>query len=190
MGRKQTHRGASQQGQKNFQEQIMSMTLKKFQPYIEMQVANAAQEVADQQKKLLESLYLRARVLEDIVIAKFEDIDSNYLAESVADLQDDLLNMEKVETSEKGDRVRITIKTKSEDQEDFQGESPILVNNVGSGATLGAEIEGQLLGMKVGEVKEFTFGHEGKMTASVEVHRVSRTKKPEPEVKDADSNAQ
>lgn len=165
---------SNKQPTQSFQDYMASMTLKKFQSYIDEQVKISTQR----QKQLLLDALTRIRALEEVLVEKLEGVDRTYLLNTIAEVEDNALQLEKVDVVETGDRVRFQIKTKSVDQTEYQGESNLLLDNVGSGNTLGLEIETNLLGLKTNEIKEFTFGTDGKMTAKVVVNRISRNPKP------------
>ena len=50
----------------------------------------------------------------------------------------------------------------------------MLVDNAGTGQTLGSALEDALVGMKTDEVKEITYGEDQKMTAELTINRISR----------------
>lgn len=164
--------------QKSFDQMVAETTLQKFRPYIDQQLQGVAGALAQQQQQQFENVYLRQTVLEQIVEEKL-GITKEELANRVASVQDESLGLVPVKDVAEGDRVRIEIKTKTKDQEEFQGESRLLVDNVGSGNTLGPELEKPLVGMTTGESKEIAFGKEKAMTALVTINRVSRRPKVE-----------
>lgn len=180
MGKKRGQGGRSgKQPAQSFEQYMLSQTLNKFKGYIDSTVKQEVMSIAHQQKQLLENLYIRIRVLEELLMAKFEEVDKEYLAERITEIEDTTEGYTIVpEVVEEGDRVRVSIATKAEEQEDFQGESRIMIDNVGSGQNIGKELESNMIGMKAGETKEFKFGQDEKMTAKVKMNKVSRRPKP------------
>jgi len=167
-----------QQPQQSFQQMVSDATLAKFKPYIDSQIQGVAAALAQQQRQQMENVFLRLTVLEQVVEEKL-DISKDELAGRVADVEDQAQGFLPVKTVEEGDRVRMEIRTKAADQDEYQGESRLMVDNVGSGQTLGPEIEKPVVGMATGEVKEIKFGKDQSMTAQVTINRVSRAPKQE-----------
>ena len=180
MGKKRGKGGNGvKQRTQSFEQYMLNQTLNKFKGYIDSTVKQEVMSIAHQQKQLLENLYIRIRVLEELLMSKFDEVDKEYLAERITEIEDTTEGYTIIpETVEEGDRVRVSIATKSKDQEDFQGESRIMVDNVGSGQNIGKELEGAMLGMKAGETKEFQFGQDENMTAKIVMNKVSRRPKP------------
>lgn len=173
--------------QQSFKQMVTDATLQKFQAYIDQQVQGVAGALAQQQTKQFENIYLRQAVLEQIIEEQL-GITKDELANRVAETQDKHEGLEPVTGAvEEGDRVRLEVKTKTEDQDEFQGASRLLVDNVGSGNTLGPELEKPIVGMLAGETKEIKFGKDKSMLASVLVNKVSR--RPEPEEAESETEA-
>ena len=57
-----------------------------------------------------------------------------------------------------GDRVRVQIEARQKDKEQYEAPTTQVVNNVGSGRTLGGAVEEALLGMAKSETKEIEVG--------------------------------
>ncbi len=174
--------GRKQQTQ-SFEQHMLTQTLNKFKPYINAEINAAAQDIANQQKNLLESLYVRVRTLEELVIEKFKDISKDVLAARIATIEDEARNLDEVNIVKKGDRVRISISTKAKDKDKYEGTSKLLIDQVGTGRTVGMELENALLNMKTSEVKELEFGKDKTMVAKLTVNRISRNLKAEAEQK-------
>lgn len=131
-------------------------------------------QLAVQQASTLETLFARVVVLESIVMEKL-GYTTDDLTKKVADIEDSKEGLVGVDTPvELNDVVRLEIKTKTEDQTEYQGSSRLKLSQTGTGQTIGAELEEALLGMKAGETKEVLFGADKKMTAQLKVDRVSR----------------
>ncbi len=182
--KKQPNKGRRQQTQ-SFEQYMLAQTMSKFKGYIDAEVNAAAQQIANQQKSLLENMYVRIRTLEEIIIEKFDDIDKTNMAKRIAVIEDKAIGLEVVDQVKEGDRVRVEIATKAKDQEEFQGKSKMMIDQVGSGRTLGKELEGALLDMKTDEVRELDFGKDKTMVAQLTVNRISRDLKAEKEKADA-----
>lgn len=136
-------------------------------------VQHLGQQISMQQASTLQTLFSRVVVLEQIVMDKL-GLTSEDLTGMVADLEDSKEGLAKAESVESGDVVRLEISTKTKDQTEYQGSSRLKVSQIGSGQTLGNELEGATLGMKAGETKEINFGKDGGMVAKLTVDRVSR----------------
>lgn len=170
--RKQTKSNRPAQTQ-SYQQQIAGQTLEKFKPYIDSQLQGAARAIAMQQSELVQNAFMRIRILEELLMSKFEDITKDTLTSKVAELEDAKNGLIVADEVASGDTIRLEIKAKEEGQE-YQGGTKLLVNNVGTGQTLGEVLEEALLGMKTDEVKEVVYGKDVKMTAELTVNRISR----------------
>lgn len=177
MGKKRNTPKRAQQ-QQSFQQVVADQTLKKFKPYIDQQLQGAARAIAMQQSQLLDTAFTRIRILEELLISKFDDITKITLANRVAELEDVKSGFEQVDILEKGDRVRLAVRAKEIDGE-YKDSTKLLVENAGTGTTLGQALEDALIGMKTNEVKELTYGKDEKMTAELTIDRISRVKKKE-----------
>lgn len=161
-----------------------------IQSYIDAKINEAAGALLTRQQQASQNALIRQVALEEIVMEKL-NVSRDELATRVAQVQDRAEGfMEAGDAVVSGDRVRIEIKTKTKDQTDFQGSTRLLVSNVGSGATLGNEIENGILGMVPGEVRDITFGKEGALLARVSLNRVSRKPKLQSETSTQTSPAQ
>lgn len=166
--------GAPQQhAQKNFLALVEEASLKKVQPYINQTFQQLAMQMQQEQNLGLSSLARRLVVLEEIVGEKL-GVSLDELTERVYDLEDKDSGYEKAEEVKDGSLVRLTIATKVKDQEEFQGESTLVVTDTNNEPlTLGPDLEPALVGLKTGESKEISFGKDEKMVAKVTVLRVS-----------------
>ncbi len=174
------------QQQQSFQDYMLGQTMKRFQSYIDQQVQATGQMIAQQQKETMNMFFTRLVILEELLIEKHDDVTKERLASLVAEHQDKAEGFEEVEEVESGDRVRLELKYKKKDDEkaEWSNTSRMLVENAGSNATLGEDLEQPLLGMKAGESKEVEFGNEKNIQVAVlTINRVSRKPKPEPKPK-------
>ena len=167
--------GAAQQHQqKSFNKLVGEASLEKVKPFVQAQVQQLGMEMQQALMQTVASLVNRLVVLEELAVEK-SGVSMEELINRVADLEDKQTNYEKVEEVIEGDLVRLKIATKMEDQEDFQGESALAITGCGKDPlTLGPELEPQLIGMQVGDMKQIAFGKDKKMIAKIEVQRVSR----------------
>lgn len=165
--------GNSHQGE-NFKDMVASASLLKVKPFLDQQLRMIAMQLRQEQQSTLRSLYVRTVTLEKLIMDKF-DISDDQLSSLVADTEDKSAGLEPADIIEKGDTIRLEVSTKTKDQEEFQGSSRSLVESVMTEPyALGEEIESELIGLKTGEVKEFDFGEDKKMTAKVVISRISR----------------
>jgi hypothetical protein len=174
--KKQPPKGrAAQQG--SFQETVAGLTLNKFKPYIDQQINNALTTLAQQQLSIAD----RLSAIEETLIELIPEVTSKTLTEKVATVEDLRMGVEKVENGscEEGDFVRAEIQTKTKEDSEFQGGSHLLIRAVGSGRTIGKELETGILGMSPGETKEIEFGKDQGMVAKVTLDRISRRPKTE-----------
>lgn len=169
-GQKQVH------PQKSFQELVAEATLSKFGQYIDDQVNALGQVVLQRQTQTANRIMTRLICLEELAIELNPSITKDSLAERVSAIEDRHDGYESIgaEVVKEGDRVRIEIKTRTADQAEFQGSSRMMVDNIGAGFTLGKELEGAILGMKSGEVKDLKFGKDESLVASIALNRASR----------------
>jgi hypothetical protein len=171
--------------QLSFQQLLADATLAKFSGYINEQIQALAEKLTEYQatlqKQSTQDLMTRIVSLEEIVMQNIPTVTKEVLASQVATVEDRSEGLNQVSDGEVelNDRVRVEIKTKTTDQTDFQGSSRLRIDGVGSGSTLGKELEGSILGMKVGETKEVKFGKDGNLIASILLSRTSRAPKTE-----------
>ena len=183
MGKK---KGSSKSNGKGFDRNLslVEAANQVVKPFVEQKVAQLGMQLHQEQTQTLRAIYTRLTTLEGLIQDKF-DIDDEALAELVADTEDRGQNLFKQDGEAKeGDTLRITVSTKMDDQEEFQGESKLLVDSLGIAPfTIGPELEPQLIGLKMGQVVELKFGEDNKMVAQVTINRISRR----PEVKESES---
>ena len=175
MGKKKSSRSA----QRDPNLSLTEAANKVLKPYIHQQLQLLGRQLQEDQKQTLRTLFTRVATLESIIQKEFKITDTQ-LAELVADMEDSGSGLTKVtEGADTGDTLRITLSTKLKEQEEFQGESRLLIDDLGNEPlTIGPELEPALIGLKAGESKEVEFGDEGKLVAKLEVNRVSRRETP------------
>jgi hypothetical protein len=167
--------------QQSFQQMVSEASsnaaLNKIMPEVEKMVRayvqQLGQNLAMQQASTLETLFARVVVLESIVMEKL-GYSTDDLTEMVAKTEDEKEGLIAVEEAQLGDVVRLEVRTKTKDQEEFQGSSRLKIYQTGSGQTLGPEMESAILGMKAGETKEVSFGQDQQLLAKITVNRCSR----------------
>lgn len=154
---------------------ISKAALTQLGPEIAQMINNGLQQVASQlaqeQLSTLATLFVRIRVLEEIIVEKL-GYTQDQLAQRVSDLEDGAEGLKAADVVQTDDVVRIEVKTKTKDQTEFQGSTRLKISDLGSGQGIGKELEAKLVGMKVGEVKETEFGQG--MVAELTINRISR----------------
>lgn len=164
--------------QQSMGQMVSRAALAQLGPEIEQLVRAYIQQLGNQlavqQASTLETLFARVVVLESIIMEKL-GYSTEDLTQKVAAIEDEKENLELVQgEAHVGDVVRLEIKTKTKDQNEFQGSSRLKIYQVGSGQTIGEELESAIVGMNSGETKQVIFGKEGAMVAEIKVDRVSR----------------
>lgn len=178
MGKKKT---AQNHVQQSMGQMVGRAAMVQMGPQIEQLVRayvnQLGNQLAVQQASTLETLFARVVVLESIVMEKL-GYTTDDLTKKVATIEDEKEGLTLVEgVAELNDVVRLEIRTKTKDQIEFQGSSRLKVSQIGTGQTMGQELEAAVLGMKAGDTKEVTFGQDGAMTAEIKIDRVSRGEK-------------
>lgn len=178
--------------QQSFKEMVADATLARLSGYIDNEIEGAAQAILARQQNAMANLLTRLVATEEILSEKL-GVTKVELAERVANIQDRAEGYENITDrgAQQDDRVRIEIKTKTEDQVDFAGSSRLQIDNTGSGSTLGKELEAGILGMAVGETREVKFGKDGSMAASITLNKISARPKQEaaPQAEETPSEA-
>lgn len=169
--------------QQSMGQMVSRAALAQMGPQIEQMVRayinQLGNQLAVQQASTLETLFARVVVLESIIMEKL-GYTTDDLTNKVAAIEDEKEGLTLVEgAAELGDVVRLEIRTKTKDQPEFQGSSRLKISQIGTGQTIGQELEAAVLGMKAKDVKEVSFGKDGAMTAEITVDRVSRGQKQE-----------
>lgn len=175
MGKKK----ASQQHQADsFGNMVSRAALTQLLPHIEGMVNELGSQLQQQQQSTFQLLYTRLVAVEQILIEKGVATQEDMM-NRIADLEDKREGLTTVDTVAAGDTVRIAIRTKTEDQPEFQGSSKLKVMNVGTGNTIGKEVESEIVGMKAGDLKEVKFGQNKEIVAEIKVDRVGRPLPPQ-----------
>ena len=179
---KRKNKQSQPHAQQSFQELVASATLSKFGGYIDARIQEVGNALAQRQLQSLGRLVIRLTALEEILVETKElNVTKESLAERISAIEDRAEGLDEVPGEVKlGDRVRITVKTRTAEQTEYQGSSRLQVDNIGSGATLGKELETAVLGLTKGEEREVSFGKDGAMKASIRLDRLSRSLSPEP----------
>jgi uncharacterized protein (DUF39 family) len=164
-----------QRVQQSMGNMVSKAALTQLGPEIAQMINNGLQQVANQlaqeQLSTLATMFVRIRVLEEIVVEKL-GYTQDQLAQKVSDIEDKSENLQTADVAQVDDVVRVEVKTKTKDQTEFQGSTRLKITELGSGASIGKELEAKLIGMKVGEVKETEFGQG--MVAELTIDRISR----------------
>lgn len=169
MGKKKS----SQHADKSFGNMVSKAALTQMAPEIQQMVDGLGSRLAAQIASTLENQHARLVVLEKLAMERF-NLTKDDLSNKISDFEDEKEGLVTASQVELGDVVRLEIKTRTEDQAEFQGSSRLKVYNTGSGDTLGGELEAAVLGMTPGQAKETKFGQDGKLVAQIRVDRISR----------------
>lgn len=180
MGKKKTNGQGQARVQQSMSQMVSRAALAQLGPDIEQMVRfyvkQVGNQLAVQQASTLETIFARVVVLESIVMEKL-GYTTEDLTRLVANTEDEKEGLTPIDgAAELNDVTRVEVQTRTADQAEFQGSSRLKIYKTGSGQTLGAEIEAQILGMKAGEVKEFPHGE---VVVQVKMDRVSRPAKEE-----------
>lgn len=160
---------------RSFEQLVAEATRAKLGAYIDEQIEGAAQAILGRQQRALQGVFRRIVCLEEILMETVPGLTKESLAVRVSNIEDRADGFEATdEVVREGDRVRVEVKTRTIDQTEFQGASRLQIDNVGSGATLGKELETAIIGMKAGETKEIKFGKDESIVASISLDKVSR----------------
>lgn len=144
-------------------------------------VQELGSQLAIQTSNTMESLFSRVVVLENMLIDKL-GITRDDLVNKVCDLEDAKQGYVHSDgPAERGSRARLEVSTKTSDQSNFGNTSRILINELGTGNTIGEALETAIIGMKAGETKEVPFGQNNEAIAKMMLSRVSlKIRKDEP----------
>jgi len=181
MGKKKSNPGQNHPSN-SFSDTVAQAVNQKLLDTIDMQMKRMAISITNNINSSLEDIYARLSTLEDLALEKF-NMTKEEFAFLVADKEDAANGLESADSVIKGDVVRIEVQTKTVDQAEFQGNSNHKVSDIGSGRTLGLEIENQIIGMSKDEVKEIVFGEKEEFIAQIKVHKISRIKGKVNEIK-------
>lgn len=157
--------------------------LGRHQEYMMEVIRSGDNAVLQRQVNAVNNMFTRIVAMEELLMEKI-GLTKDDLANQVATVID--RNDGYVPSTgpvKENDRVRLEVRTRTADQTEWQGASRLQVDAIGTGRTLGKEIEGAVIGMQVGETKEIDFGKDASLKASVTVNRIS-AQPPKPEVKE------
>ncbi len=189
MAKKRQQKHATQ----SFGNMVSKSALMQLAPQIEqmimMQTEHGYNQISAKISPAIEVLYRRVLELEKIII-EGGMVTRDDLAARLADSEDLSKGLAKSNFAVKdGDTVRLTLSIKQAGTDTYKPESRMLVDNIGSGKSLGQEVEAQVLGMNSGDTKEFDIGAENnRSTIKVVVNRVSSLVKTKEEPKDEQSS--
>jgi hypothetical protein len=158
----------------SFQDTVAKAVNEKLNATLNEKIQQAAILITRNLNSSIKDVYTRLTVVEDIISDKL-GISQDELALMVASVEDKAAGLTEVEEVELNDLVRLEIQTKRPTDTEFLEKTRSQVASVGSGATYGSELEAKILGMKKGEVKEFTYGQgETEINVKFHVQRISR----------------
>lgn len=178
MGKKKNN-GNKPHPNKSFEQYVADATLAKFEGYIDQQVEVVGRAMAQYQMRQLAVLTLRIKAIEELLGGKL-GVTAAELGDKVAEYEDQAEGFQEVKDGGLlvGDRARVEITHKKSEEADFSKPVRLMVNNAGSGQTLGEELEAALVGLTTGETREVIYGPEGVMTARLTINRLSRRPAP------------
>ena len=171
---------------KSFDQYVAEATLTKFRSYIDSNIQGLGRALMQQTNQQLTGLVTRLIVLEELLIEKYPEITKETLAIKVAEIEDRLEGFKSVSETDEvtlGDRVRVEIRTKKADDSKWENDwQRFLINDTGSGNTLGKELEESILGLRVNETRTVLFGQDHSLEAEFKINKISR-KEPQKEEK-------
>lgn len=177
MGKKRNAGNPQNHQTQSFGQMVSQAALAQLKPFIvdmvQQEVDQLSAKLTQQTANTIEMLYLRVLTLEDVAMEKLS-ITKDELAERVATREDLSEGLEAAAEAKVGDVIRMEIKTKTKDQPVFAGSSRLKVYSLGSGRTIGKELEDGIVGLKSGETKQIEFGKDKEVVAEVTINRVSR----------------
>lgn len=179
---------------RSFEQMTAEANRKALEPYIAQLIGHYFQVIKNSLTQELDGLYLRLTALEKIAMDKF-DMSADDLSDMIADIEDELSGLDKVEDGEcvNGDVVRIEISTKlkKDEKEDYKGSTKYVLENLANPPfAIAKEVEDSILGMKVGDVKETAFGKgDAEVVAKIAIDRISRAPKVEETVEEVKEDA-
>lgn len=175
MGKKRTQ----QHQVDTFGSLVSKAALKQLLPHIEGMVKSLGQQLVIRQAKSTEQMFTRIVAIEKILIDKL-GVTQLDLTNKVADVEDERDGLLQAEDLQNGDTARIAVRQKQQDETEYtSGTTNLKAVNLGSGDNFGKEVEDQLMGMKVGEVREIKAGKDNTVTVEVTLSRCARPVKEE-----------
>lgn len=147
----------------SFAQMVSQAQLNALKPYIEEVVQQTVQLTVAQNMQHISRLVLNhiSQVqTRQLAVEKLLDLDKEKLSFHIAEIEDDAFGFETKEgMAEKGDKVRVEVQSKAEDEDAFGESEKVLINSLlsedvnGNVQTL-KELEEGILGLKSGETKE------------------------------------
>jgi hypothetical protein len=162
---------------KSFTSYVEDASLQKVVPYIKEEMNRVQEHLYSEMQSTLRIMYLRMITLESLACNKF-GLSKDEYADLVADTEDlsgGFISVGSESTVETGDRVRITLASKTKAEEDYRPSTRLILDNVNTPPYgIGPELEPQVVGMCVGETKEFTLGENKDVMVKVTIDRIAR----------------
>lgn len=161
--------------QQSFQQLVGDATLAKLAGYIDEQIQGFGQAVQYRVQRSVLDMTTRMIALEEILFETVPAITKENLSERITLIQDRMEGLTRTdEPAKAGDRVRVSVTVRAKPEDEIPAKaSRFLVDELGSGQTVGKEIEDAIIGMKAGETKEIRIGKDQKV-AGITLNTVSR----------------
>lgn len=169
---KSKKRPAQTQG---FADMTSNAVINKLKPYIENSVQQATAQLAQTTVEDISALATRLVSLENIICEKL-GMTREDLAQRVADEEDIVLGMERVEEVQQGDTVRVENVYINNETQTVIGTRRQLIHDIGADSENGPINFPTLLGAKSGTTIDINIPGNDKVTVKMTVNRVSRKK--------------
>lgn len=151
---------------RSFDQLVSDTTLARLKPYVQSQVMQASQQIIQSvyQAMMSERAMMQTRQLafERLLTQNCPWFNEQVLAMAVAEVEDESAGYSSVDDEAKpGDKVRLEFQAKHLDQGEWSSSNKLAVNSLlaknadGNVQTASEAFEQNLVGMKVGETKEF-----------------------------------
>lgn len=159
----------------SFENLVAKNSMRNFMPIIQQEVAGQIQPHIESLREQVQGLYFRMIALEKVLLENVDGISLETIANKVAEVEDQAYGLVSVNRPiQEGDSVRLTLAAKLVDQEDFQAPSKYIIHNIGSGQTVGLELETKILGMEVNQPQIVEIGEgEKKAQVKLQIDRIS-----------------
>lgn len=176
MGKKRSK--VQQHQEQSFGNLVSKAALAQLGPYIAKMVSQLGSELAAQQASTIEKIFIRLVSIEKLLVEK-NIVTQEEMINKVADVEDEQARLIPADTVSLGDTVRLDMRLKQPGDEAYKNEkSKFTVENVGTGATFGPDVETAIVGMKKGDVKEVMAGEKKDVTVEITVNRISTRPAP------------
>lgn len=164
----------------SFGSMVSKAALTQLFPHIQAMVQQLGQRLAIGQATSTEKVFTRIIAIEKLMIDKGLATKEE-LVSKIADVEDERDGVVNVQELALGDTARISATTKKQDETEYKNDTTTLkVENIGTGNTLGLDVEPLLLGMKVGEVREVRSSKdENALDVKITLNRAGRPIKEE-----------